>query len=951
MMIKKKNHTFLFSWIFLAMINAQNTTIPVNVGVVLDFDSGGGKTAKVYLSCIEMALSDIYASHPYFKTRIVLNTRNSKQTVVGAAAAALDLIKNAEVLAILGPETSMQASFIVNLGDEAHVPILSFSASAPYLTSLRSPYFFRITQTDSYQVKAISSIVQNFGWRQVVPIYVDNMYGEGIIPFLIDALQDVDAHVPYRSVISPSATGDQILKELYKLMTMQTRVFIVHMKSNLCFKLFSKAKEIGMMSKGYVWILTDGISNRLNSMNSSAIASMEGVLGIKTFIPRTTELEKFELRWKGQFQQDNPTIIDVQLDVYALQAYDAAFALAVSIENVGISTSSEIHKDTSFNSTDLDTYKVSENGPKLAEALSITRFKGIAGDFKLVEGQLQSSTFTIVNIKGEGGKPVAFWTPQNQMVKKLNDSTNTSILSTNSKSNLGPIKWPGNSLSVPRGWEIPTNGKKLIIGVPVKIDFTEFVKISKDPKTGTMDVTGFCIDVFHAALKVLPYALPYEFAPFTNPDGTSAGNYNDLVYQVYLGKFDAVVGDTTIRANRSLYVDFTMPYTESGVVMVVPIIDTTSKNAWVFLKPLTWDLWLTTFCFFLFTGFVVWVLEHRINEDFRGPPSHQFGTSVWFSFSTMVFSQKENVISNLTRFVMIIWVFVVLILTQTYTANLASLLTVQQLKPTVVDIKDLLRKGDNVGYSKNAYVYGLLKEVGFNDSNLKGFRTMEALDEALSKGSANGGIAAFVDETPTMKLFLAKYCSKYTMIGPIFKTEGFGFVFPKRSPLVPDVSQAILDVTEGEKMMSIESKWFKKESNCQSSSQLGSSNSLGLDSFWGLFLIAGVASIFALIIFVASFLYENGHLLIDPDSEASTSERIRVLFKIFNQKDLNSRTFKSSQPRDRITGARDEVNISPNYNWPESPFSYSNHSDGSSEQLTPPPGQASSESVPRHGFL
>jgi ionotropic glutamate receptor len=114
-------------------------------------------------------------------------------------------------------------------------------------------------------------------------------------------------------------------------------------------------------------------------------------------------------------------------------------------------------------------------------------------------------------------------------------------------------------------------------------------------------------------------------------------------------------------------------------------------------------------------------------------------------------------------------------LTQSYTANLVSQLTVQQLKPTVADIKDLLRKGDYVGYSKNAYVYGLLKEVGFNDSKLKGFRTMETLDDALSKGSANGGIAAFVHETPSMKLFVANYCSKYTMI-TIFKTEGFGFV-------------------------------------------------------------------------------------------------------------------------------------------------------------------------------
>ena len=98
------------------------------------------------------------------------------------------------------------------------------------------------------------------------------------------------------------------------------------------------------------------------------------------------------------------------------------------------------------------------------------------------------------------------------------------------------------------------------------------------------------------------------------------------------------MGDTTTVANRSLYVDFTLPYTESGVSMIVPIIDKRSKNAWVFLKPLTWDLWVTSACFFVFIGFVILVLEHRINEDFRGPCSNQVGTILWFSFSTMVFA-------------------------------------------------------------------------------------------------------------------------------------------------------------------------------------------------------------------------------------------------------------------------------------------------------------------------
>jgi ionotropic glutamate receptor len=105
--------------------------------------------------------------------------------------------------------------------------------------------------------------------------------------------------------------------------------------------------------------------------------------------------------------------------------------------------------------------------------------------------------------------------------------------------------------------------------------------------------------------------------------------------------FDALAAATTIRANRSLYVDFTLPYTDSGVVMVVPMKDSKSRNAWIFLKPLTWDLWLTSSCSFIFIGFVIWVLEHRINDDFRGPPSHQVGTSMWFSFSTMVFAQSK----------------------------------------------------------------------------------------------------------------------------------------------------------------------------------------------------------------------------------------------------------------------------------------------------------------------
>ncbi|KAL6345473.1 hypothetical protein AAG906_017193 [Vitis piasezkii] len=901
-------------WIFfIETAMSQNTTIPVKVGVVLNMDTWLGKMG---LSCISMALSDFYASHGHYKTRLVPEIRDSKRDVVGAAAAALDLLQNEEVQAIIGPASSMQANFVIGLGDKAHVPIISFSATSPSLSSLQSQYFIRATLNDSAQVPAIRAIVQAFGWREVVLIYVDNEYGNGVIPYLTNALQEIDTRITYRCVIPPLATDDQIVKELYKLMTMSTRVFIVHMFTPLGPLLFTKANEVGMMDEGYVWILTDGMTDILSTLDESVIDSMQGVLGVKPHVPRSKELESFKIRWKRTIQNQYPTNESFELNIFGLWAYDAASGLAMAVEQLGATNFSFQNSNISRNSTDLGTIQVSQTGPYLLQSLVSTRFRGLSGDFQIVDGQLHSSAFQIVNVIGKGERGVALWTPENGIVRNSN-STN--------KADLRTIIWPGESPSVPKGWVLPTNGKKsLRIGVPVKEGFSEFVKVTRDPITNATKVTGYCIAIFDAVMAALPYAVPYEYIPFETPDGKPAGNYDDLIYQVYLQKYDAVVGDTTIVANRSLYVDFTLPYTESGVSMIVPIIDKRSKNAWVFLKPLTWDLWVTSACFFVFIGFVIWVLEHRINEDFRGPRSNQVGTILWFSFSTMVFAQKERIVSNLARFVVIIWFFVVLILTQSYTASLTSMLTVQQLKPTITDINELIKNGERVGYQKGSFVYEFLKWMKFDETKLVIYESPEELDELFSNRSSDGGIAAAFEEIPYMKLFLAKYCSKYTAVQPTYKFDGFGFVFPKRSPLVPDVSMQVLNVTEGAKMVQFERAWFGQTPSCPDLTSSVSSNSIGLNSFWGLFLIAGVASFVAFILCIATFLYENRDALMNLDPPASAWRKIKAMATRFDQKDPSSHTFRKSEMVDRsgINGM-DADTASPATNCPPSPSSLS----------------------------
>ncbi|XP_062092124.1 glutamate receptor 2.7-like isoform X2 [Humulus lupulus] len=843
----------------------------VKVGVVVDYESWLGKMG---LRSIDMAVSEFYASHADYRTRLLIHTRDSNNDEIGAAATALDLIKNVQVEAIIGPVKSTQAAFVVDLGEKAKVPVISYSATCSSL-SIKSSYFFQVTQKQTSQAEAISSIVQAYGWKQVVPIYINNGYGEGLIPFLNDALQDVGCRMSYRSVISSSASHDQILKELYKLMTMQTRVFVVHTSISLGTEIFTKAKEIGMMEQGYVWIVTNVMSNFLSLLHSDVIDSMQGVIGIKTYVPGTNMLKGFKARWKNKFQQNNnPTTHDfVGLNVYGLWAYDSVQALAIAVENVynNRKETSSLRNVTAFsaNSTTGFQIGVSQNGPKLHKALSEVRFKGLAGGFRLVNGELQSKTFEIINV-GKKVKRVGFWRPKSGLVKSLetNTSRNDTVLES--------VVWPGKSTIVPKGWEVATNRKKLRIGVPKKEYFKEFVAVKHDSATNNSIVTGYCIDVFEAAIKALPYNVDYDFIPFENPNGSSAGTYEDLVDQVYYKTFDAVVGDTTITAKRSKYVDFTLPYTESGVSMIVPLRDGRRKNAWVFVKPLTRDLWVTSVCFFIFIGFVVWVLEHRINDDFRGPPSYQIGTTFWFSFSTIIFAH------------------------------------IQRLQPTVTDVEQLIKNNERVGCKRGSFVHGvLLKSFGFNESQLQIYKSAEECDELFSKKKADGGIAAAFDEYPYMKLFFPKYCHKYTMVEPRFKTAGFGFVFPKGSPLVSDVSTAILTITEDKTMNSIEYKWFGSQTSCPDLNTQVSSNSLGLESFWGLFLIVGIASFSSLMIYVAMFFYQHRKILrsFDTDPKVSIWRRICIVMRVFNQKDSSSYTFENSLSGFRDKRAQDMVDV------------------------------------------
>uniref|UniRef100_A0A0D3E0T5 Ionotropic glutamate receptor C-terminal domain-containing protein n=1 Tax=Brassica oleracea var. oleracea TaxID=109376 RepID=A0A0D3E0T5_BRAOL len=404
---------------------------------------------------------------------------------------------------------------------------------------------------------------------------------------------------------------------------------------------------------------------------------------------------------------------------------------------------------------------------------------------------------------------------------------------------LEAIIWPGGSAQTPRGRALgESKRRKLRVLVTSSNRFPRLMKVETDSATNATTAEGFCIEVFRAATEPFNYDL--EFIPWRN-----GSNYDNLAIALSTqkDKYDVAVGDITITAKRSMYVDFTMPFTEMGLGTVAP----KETNMWVFFHPLTRDLWITSAAFFVLTGFIVWLIERPKNKDFQGSWSKQMGIIFWFGFSTLVYAHMtgEKLQHNLSRFVVTVWVFAVLILTASYTATLTSMMTVQQIR--------FNSNEDSVGHLSGSLIANMsmsLTSPKFRSTNTKGLNTSKEYAQALLDNT----VSFVVDELPYLKVLIGEHPEKFLMVKAHCNTNGFGFMFQKGHELVPLVSREILNLRTSDKLIDMEKRWFENQLPYTADDTL---NPITLFRFRGLFMITGVSFAFALLVLLILWLRDT----------------------------------------------------------------------------------------------
>ncbi|XP_024464009.2 glutamate receptor 3.2 isoform X2 [Populus trichocarpa] len=862
-------------WILCTSSFSQGALSPggtVNVGAIFTFSSINGRVAKI---AMEAAEDDINSDPSLLGGRkLSINMHDSNFSGFLGIIGALQFLET-DTVAVIGPQTAVMAHVLSHLANELQVPFLSFTALDPTLSPLQFPYFIQTAPNDLFQMTAIADIVSYYGWSEVTAVFNDDDQNRNGITVLGDKLAERRCKISYKAALppEPKATRSNIQDELAKILGMESRVIVLNTFSKTGLLVFDVAKALGMMENGFVWIVTSWLSTVIDSASPlpTTANSIQGVLALRPHTPDSKRKRDFISRWK---QLSNGSI---GLNPYGLYAYDTVWLLARALKSffdqgntISFTNDSRLG-GIGGGYLNLGALSIFDGGSQLLKNILQTSMTGLTGPFRFnPDRSILHPSYDIINVLETGYQQVGYWSnysglsvvpPETLYGKAANRSS--------SSQHLQSVVWPGGTTARPRGWVFPNNGKELQIGIPNRVSYRDFVS----KVNGTDMVQGYCIDVFLAAIKLLPYAVPHKFIPFG--DGHKNPTYYDLVYKITTRVFDAVIGDVAIVTNRTKIVDFTQPYIESGLVVVAPVKKRNS-NAWAFLRPFSPLMWAVTAMFFLIVGAVVWILEHRINDEFRGPPRKQLVTILWFSFSTLFFSHM------------------------------------QQLSSTIKGIDSLITSNAQIGFQVGSFAENYLnEELSIAKTRLVPLGSPEEYADALK----NGTVAAVVDERPYVDLFLSEHC-EFSIIGQEFTRSGWGFAFPRDSPLAIDMSTAILQLSENGELQNIHNKWLQRKL-CSSQDIGSSADQLQLQSFWGLFLICGIACLLALLIyFCTTFRQFSRHFPEESDSSVqsrSRSKRLQTFLSFADDKVEQWKKSKSKRKReDELSNRSGEGSMSVN---------------------------------------
>ncbi|CAF4962021.1 unnamed protein product [Rotaria sp. Silwood1] len=434
-------------------------------------------------------------------------------------------------------------------------------------------------------------------------------------------------------------------------------------------------------------------------------------------------------------------------------------------------------------------------------------------------------------------------------------------------------------------------------------------------------VEGFCADlaydVCHKKLK-----LPYKFLIETKyGNEIEKGIWDGMVGALINRDADLSIATLTINGAREKVVDFSKPFIDLGISIMISKPDKEKPGVFSFMEPLSRGIWICVIISYLVVSAILflvsrtssyeWYFENETDVIPRNKFSMQ--NALFFSFAAFMHQGVDLLPRSFSgRVVTSAWWFFSLILVSSYTANLAAFLTVENLVPPIDTVEDLAKQID--------IRYGTLKGGStmafFNKSTLTTFKRMwnfmqqnkddvfvTSNREGIQKVRDSKGKFAFLLES-TLNEYVNERSPCDTMrIGENIDAKGYGIATPLGSDLREAINIAVLELTESGVLERLKQKWYYETSECTNAGTKESKQStpLNLANVAGMFYVLiiglGTAMVIAFLEFLLKAKIDSTRLNQSVREVMRRNLRISITGIDFDEKQQNVDYWPLQQPQ------------------------------------------------------
>lgn len=260
------------------------------------------------------------------------------------------------------------------------------------------------------------------------------------------------------------------------------------------------------------------------------------------------------------------------------------------------------------------------------------------------------------------------------------------------------------------------------------------------------------------------------------------------------GRVDAAVAALTITSARERLMDFSHPFHTSGLGIAVH--QRPSGGVFATLRRMFSAQFLNVafglLALLTTVGVLIWLAERRGNRQFPSDPVRGIGSGLWWSAVTMTtvgYGDKAPA-SPLGRFIGMVWMFAGIIMVSSFTAAIATALTVGQLDHSIQRVEDL--------YGARVATIADSTSAAFLDAQKLRYQRLDSLPEALTR-LADNEVDAVVYDAPILRhLVTANHPDELRVLPFVLQRQDYGIALPQGSPAREAVNEALLEIIRGE---------------------------------------------------------------------------------------------------------------------------------------------------------